>query len=333
MINCIKIFFLICFLFFNVNLSADRVSLKNGEIIIGKFLELTDEQIVIKTKDDTIKIPSTSVKDIEVGNENNDLCLEFQDGLKNCEVSLVEINKKLIYFYDNKLDDYSKKPIDEVKYFKLTPNKDWFPDFSDFQPITVQITTKDSNVIVGTLIHIKKGDINIRIGDVTRIIKSLNIKSLEYNENNFIENKEIVKNSLKEKKIIWDYLIPGSYQYKNQRKYMSSFLISSTVIFSGIALYSFYNGYLELESQNEINNLLFGTDSTYSQYYKFKKMNNTSLLLLGGIYSINLLDLLLYEDKNETKSQALKLNVKAEQFHFANSESGFNVNLNFNMQF
>jgi hypothetical protein len=333
MINCIKIFFLICFLFFNVNLSADRVSLKNGEIIIGKFLELTDEQIVIKTKDDTIKIPSTSVKDIEVGNENNDLCLEFQDGLKNCEVSLVEINKKLIYFYDNKLDDYSKKPIDEVKYFKLTPNKDWFPDFSDFQPITVQITTKDSNVIVGTLIHIKKGDINIRIGDVTRIIKSLNIKSLEYNENNFIENKEVANNNFNENKIFWDYLIPGSFQYKNQRKFMSSFLFSSTVIFSGIALYSFYSGYEELKNQNEINNFLFGTDATYAQYYKYKKMNNSSLLILGGIYTINILDILLYEKKDHINSQSIKFNIKSEQSQFINKESGVSLNFQFNMQF
>jgi hypothetical protein len=62
-------------------------------------------------------------------------------------------------------------------------------------------------------------------------------------------------------------------------------------------------------------------------------MNNSSLLILGGIYTINLLDILLYEKKDHINSQSIKFNIKSEQSQFINKESGVSLNFQFNMQF
>lgn len=305
---------LLFLLFICGDLYADTIFLKKSEkILIGKVIEYKDRSIRFATVDEVIELRSSDIEKIEIGFYGLKATIKTKASPETSEYVLLAYETDTgLLLYDEKTEELRIIKLEEIlsAEYQFSFKTKQFREISGGYDVEVILIEEEKKT--GTLFQIGPEATTLVSDTEKNVIRNSTIRKIVYTA--APEIKKIVKSELENSKIrIYEFLIPGAYQFRSGRKEAGAFLFFSA-LFSGLAAeYEYERGKRELQKQTAYNEQILIAGDEYAllqadfeceSYYRHKRNNRMFLIMTSLFYSFNLLDLWIWNPASKHSKES-----------------------------
>lgn len=310
---------LILGLVFPLALSADRILLKSGETVAGRYLGEEKDGIIVQTMDgNTRRLPASAIEEVKLGLMGMRLCYEVQSR-RTCDDQFRAIRKGVLVVVSGPdFESESEVPLSSVQQMEIWPNgRGNLAQDIDLLSARAEITLTSGQQFSGRVERTKEGfNVSGSSGKVRVDARMIDHISLDFRP---------------ERNIRVRHFFPGLRRYEMGDRWIGG---AEAMLFTaalGVSAYSAYGlNSAAARGKSDPSTWLFYNTSHRSSYTAQMRMWQASSWAAGGIFCLNLLDVFLGPRLPEREGHLTGLNFELAPGRNFDRRASFALHLSFN---